>query len=379
MKQISDVIVIGSGIVGAATVFALTRTAQPRVTLIEKGPLASGMTRRNAGLVHPFQPYAALAELALASFAFYNQLAMHLSSKRGFVKTGAAILARDNADTAKIFAHAQMLAPLTQEVTSARSAFAAQYPDVVNAATAGLFTPNAGYADAFQTAQQMIKISQARGMNLATGTFAKQLRVHSGRVQGVTTTTGEFEAPNVIVAAGGWSEKLVAPYGLALGLQFWRGAVLFYEQPATVTEEHPIFLDANGAFFLRPHPYRMSAAGYVSSQTESLNADQLDEYVPPTISARVTQFAAQYLPALAHTQPKRGHTIAYDTLADGLPALGRVANVEGLYVAAGFGASAFAVAPAVGDTLAQMVVDGTTSRDISAFYPLRTMMTRQHT
>lgn len=379
MKQISDVIVIGSGIIGAATVFALTRTAQRRVTLIEKGPLASGMTRRNAGLAHPFQPHAALAELALASYAFYNQLAMHLQSKSGFVKTGAAILSRDDADTAKIFAQAQMLAPLTQEVTSARSAFAAQYPGVINAASAGLFTPNAGYADAFQTAQQLIRISQARGMNLATGTFVKQLLVNSGRVQGVVTTTGEFEAPNLIVAAGGWSEKLLAPYGITLGLQFWRGAVLFYEQPAAVTEGHPIFLDAGGEFFLRSHPYRMSAAGYVARQTEFFNADQLDEYVPPTTRARVTQFAAQYLPALANAQPKRGHSIAYDTLADGLPALGRITNVEGLYIAAGFGASAFAVAPAVGETLAQLVVDGTAPHDISAFHPLRTTMTRQHT
>ncbi|MCI0476758.1 MAG: FAD-binding oxidoreductase, partial [Anaerolineales bacterium] len=317
--------------------------------------------------------HPALAELALASYPFYNQLAMHLQSKTGFVKTGAALLANRDADTAKIFAQAQMLAPLTKDVTSARGTFAAQYPGVSISAPAGLFTPNAGFADAVQTAQEMVKISQARGMHVATGTLVKQLVVNGGRVQGVATTTGDFEAPNVIVAAGGWSEKLLTPYGITLGLQFRRGAVLFYAQPESVTGGHPIFLDVQGEFFLRPHPYRMSAAGYVSHQTESANLDAMNEYVPPIESKRVTQFVAQWLPDLNNAQPKRGHTIVYDTLADGLPALGRVRNVEGLYVAAGFGASAFSVAPAVGDILAQLVVDGGAAFDLSAFQPMRTL------
>ena len=47
-----------------ATALALGHAGIKRVTLVEKGPLVSGMTRRNAGLVHPFQPHPLLVELA---------------------------------------------------------------------------------------------------------------------------------------------------------------------------------------------------------------------------------------------------------------------------------------------------------------------------
>jgi glycine/D-amino acid oxidase-like deaminating enzyme len=376
MKQLSDVIVIGSGIIGAATAFALMRGARRRVTLLEKGPLASGMTRRNAGLVHPFHAHAQLSELALASYTFYNQWAMHLGdNKSGYVETGAAVIANTDADKPKLDSLAQTLAPLTSAITHLeRGALANLFPGVSTHFESGLFTPSAGYADAVATAQGLVKVAQERGMQLATGTQVKQLLTAHGRVQGAATTTGNFEAPVVIVAAGSWSERLLAPVGVALYLRSQRGAVLFYEQPDALAQGQPIFLDAQGAFFLRPHPYRMSAAGYIDDQTKTFGADTLDEYVPPQDAARVLQFAARCVPGLAKAQLKRGHTILYDMCADSLPALGRVTSVEGLYVAAGFGTSAFSVAPAVGELLAQLVIDGTALRDVSSFQPLRTSL-----
>lgn len=374
MKQIGDVIVIGSGIIGAATAFALTRATRLRVTLVEKGPLTSGMTRRSAGLVYPFHAHALLSEFARASYAFYNQWAMHLRNiKSGYVETGAAWVAHTDADAEIISAQAPGAAFAQDVVWMDANAFTAMFPGERNSFTCALFTPHAGYADAVQTAQAMVKTAQDNGLHLATGTMVKQIRAAQGRVRGVTTTTGDFEAPVVIVATGSWSERLLAPVGVPLRLQHRRGAVLFYEQPAGLPPAgHPLVLDAHGEFFLRPHPYRMSAAGYISNSPEIFDADRMDEYVPPAASARVTQFAAQYLPGVEHTAPKRGHTMMYDTAADGLPALGRVTNIEGLYVAAGFGAGAFSVAPAVGELLAQWVMDGNAPRDVSLLNPMRT-------
>ncbi len=378
MKHITDMLVVGSGIIGASIAFALTETARHRVTLLEKGPLVSGMTRRSAGLVHPFHAHPLLAELAVASYPFYAQSAAQLvtrsnprANKNAFVETGAALLSAGGADTAKIFARAQMLAPLSREIApSARGALAAIYPGVSEKIQGGLFTPRAGYADAVQMTQNITAVAQERGLHVATGTFVKQIIVSGGRVKSVITTTGEIQTPLVILATGAWTEKLLTPLHHALGLQFRGGAILFFEQPETLTQGHPLFLDVNGEYFLRAHPYRLSAAGYVANPIENANADALDEYVSPASSARVAQFAAACLPNLNMT-PKRGHTILYDTLADGLPALGSVPDAEGLYVAAGFGASAFSVAPAVGETIAQLVIDGSATRDVSSFHPFR--------
>lgn len=371
MKQICDVLVIGAGIVGAATAYALTRAGSLRVALLEKGPLAGGMTRRSAGLAHPFQPHPALVRFALDSYAFYHDAAGELGpSKSDFVRTGAALVG-GSGDAAKIFARAQSLAPFTREVTTTgRGALAVDYPGVSPQLQAGLYTPLAGYADAGQFTQRLVRSAQARGLNVVTGTQVKQIHTANGRVVGALTTNGEYETPAVVVAAGGWSNQLLAPVRQALPLHYLRGAVLFYEQPTVMTQGHPLFWDVNGEYFVRPHSYRLSAAGNISAQAETTSLDTPDEYVSPIAGLRVSQFVSQCL-VLNQPPPKRAHTIVYDTSADGLPVMGFVPGIEGLAVAAGFGASTFAVAPAVGDTMARMLTDATAPPDISSFNPMR--------
>lgn len=371
MKQIGDVLVIGAGVIGAAIAFALTRAGNLRVTLLEKGPLAAGMTRRSAGLVHPFQAHPTLIQFALDSYAFYARAAELLgANKSEFVSTGAALLGGAT-DAAKIFAHAQMFASDAREVTTlARGALAAQYPGVSPQLYAGLFTPRAGYADAAQMTQRLTQAARQRGLTIATGAQVKQILLAQGRVRGALTTAGEYEAPLVIVAAGGWTDKTLATIGLTTQLQFQRGAILFYEQPPNMTQGHPLFWDVNGEFFLRPHPYHLSAAGMLSPQPQALQFDALDEYVAPDIARDVSEFVARcWLTPSA--PPKRAHTIVYSVGAGGLPMLGQMPGAAGLFVAAGFGANAFAVAPAVGETIARMVTDTSAPSALSFFQPAR--------
>ncbi|MDL1896482.1 FAD-binding oxidoreductase [Anaerolineae bacterium CFX7] len=358
MKQLCEVVIIGAGIVGAATAFALTRAGNLRVALLEKGPLAGGMTRRSAGVAHPFQSHPRLIQYALESIAFYQNAAQHLGpSKNEFITTGAALVG-GNADAAKMFAQAQALARFTQDASAlARGALAAQFPGVAPQLQAGLFTPHAGYADAAQMTQRLIQAAQTRGLTVATGAHVKQIQTVSGGARSVTTTMGSFEAPIVIVAAGGWSDKVLASASQTVTLQFQRGAVLFYEQPPEMTASHPIFWDVHGEFFLRPHPYRLSAAGWIAPPTPALTLEPFDEFVAPPAATRVSQFMEQCL-ASKFVAPKRSHTIVYATGADGLPLMGRVHDAAGLFIAAGFGANTFAVAPAVGKILAQLIVDG---------------------
>lgn len=369
MKQIRDAIVIGSGIIGSATALALIRAGIRRVTLIEKGPLVSGMTRRSAGLVHPFQPDPLLSQLADASYDFYNQWAMQLGGKSLFVETGAAVLGAPGSDTESQFAMWRRTLPDANEVQP--GGLGALFPAVAASYQRAMFTPRAGYADAVLTAQAMVNAAKERGLEVQTGTQVKQIIVQMRQVQSVKTTTGELEAPIVVVAAGAWTARLLAPLGVAVQLLSRRGALFFYEQPRDQSQEFPMLLDAEGNEMLRPHPYRMFAAGRISEAIQTSSVDSLDEYIPASDAAAVNRVLANWIPALANLTPKRSHATLYDTMSDGLPAFGRVSSINGLYVTAGFGPSAFSVAPAVGETLAQLLIDGQSARDVSSFDPLR--------
>ncbi|MCC7161585.1 MAG: FAD-binding oxidoreductase [Anaerolineae bacterium] len=369
MKQIRDAIVIGSGIIGSAIALAVVRAGVRRVTLIEKGPLVSGMTRRSAGLVHPFQADPLSTELAAMSYDLYRQWAITLPGKSSFVETGAAVLARQASDASASFATWKQSLAEANEIGP--GGLAAVFPGVTTHTRGALFTPHAGYADAVLTAQAIVKAAKDQGLETQTGTQVKQILARSHQIHGVKTTTGELEAPIVIVAAGGWTERLLAPLGVALHLRARRGSLLFYEQPREQTTEFPMLLDAGGSYFVRPHPYRMLSAGSISAETQTQGVDALDEYVPATEAAAVNRVIGEWVSPFANLTPKRSHTMLYFAANDGLPAFGRVTTMTGLYVAAGFGPGAFSVAPAVGETLARMVVDGESPRDISSFDPLR--------
>ena len=57
---------------------------------------------------------------------------------------------------------------------------------------------------------------------------------------------------------------------------------------------------------------------------------------------------------------------------DSRPLLGKVAGVQGLYVAAGFSGMGFKISPAVGLAMAELLLDGAgTTVDIFAFRPTR--------
>lgn len=371
MRHISDALVIGSGIVGSATAFALLRAGIRRVNLVDKGPLVSGMTRRRAGLVHPFAHHPALGELAAAGFGFYNTWGLHLGAgKSQFTITGAAVLP-SSPDALRLL-QADAPSSASTEIVDG-SALAAQFPGLGRGLARALYTQNAGYADAVQTTQAFVAAARARGLQVHTGAQVRQIVVERGQIRGLVTSSDTFEAPLVVVAAGGWSERILAPLGIAVHLRFRRGVVLFYDQPPTLTQGHPILLDETLASFLRPHPYHMSAGGTFSPDPVLTNADSLDEAVTPADAGRVSDFAASLIPGFAGATPRRSHTIFYDTPADGLPTVGRARGLEGLLLAVGFGNAAFAVAPAVGDALAQLVVDGASRLDISAFDPARLM------
>jgi glycine/D-amino acid oxidase-like deaminating enzyme len=96
------------------------------------------------------------------------------------------------------------------------------------------------------------------------------------------------------------------------------------------------------------------------SESET-NPDHFNEDISPAFVADLQQRIAARLPAMARARYVRGHAGVYDTSPDGHAVLGRVPGIEGLIVAAGFSGIGFALAPAVGACIGELIADGETS------------------
>ena len=71
----------------------------------------------------------------------------------------------------------------------------------------------------------------------------------------------------------------------------------------------------------------------------------------------------KYFPDLAKAKIVRTWAGWMDASSDGVPSLGKVDEVPGLYVACAFNGHGFGIAPAAGEQLAKLMITGTT--DIS--------------
>ena len=166
----------------------------------------------------------------------------------------------------------------------------------------------------------------------------------SHRGDGPRVDSERFDA--VIVAAGGWTKRVLAPTGIQLPLKPYRVQALV--SPAAY--DGPMVHDADAGVYFRPHPAGLLAGdGTVPEECDP------DRWEP----AGDDWFVDGALDAVAtRTGLDAGADAAWAGLAtatpDGEPLLGEVES--DLYVATGWHGHGFLRAPATGEALAEQVL-----------------------
>ncbi len=233
--------------------------------------------------------------------------------------------------------------------------------------------PDGGYGDGAIVAGDLLAAARARGVQFRPDTPVRALLRDGDRVTGVSAgADGRREhAGAVILAAGVWSPALARTAGVCLPIETelhrvavlghppWRGAPFACIDSVTQTYFRP---EAGGAMTL------------VGSFAGPRGADP--DQIPDTAGLQdllpQVEAASQRLPALAAAGIARGVTGVYDMTPDARPLLGRLPDLDGLIVAAGFSGMGFKIAPAVGESLAGLIAgqpEG--SVDLAPFRPGR--------
>jgi sarcosine oxidase subunit beta len=364
VKVIADVVIVGAGVMGCCAAFHLARQGGLRVIVVEKGSIGSGMTKRSGALVRTHFPNEPEARLALASLRFFQNWKDRVGGNCGFAQTSLVLVVRGESNATQLQKNVTMLQGVginTQTVSRDELRElqpAARVDDVALAA----YEPEAGYADPIATTQSLAARAREMGVTFKTGTFVRTILVDRGCVIGVDTTTGKIEAPTVVVMAGPWSDRLLKPLGVEIGIRPERVQVAFFDRPPELKSGHAAYIDAITRAFFRPHTFGLTLGGPSARKgKEPPNPDHFDEAVEPEFIAEVQQRIAARLRAMANAKFVRGHAGAYDTSPDSHAVLGRAPGVEGLVIAAGFSGNGFCFAPAVGACIAELIGDGAAS------------------
>ncbi len=368
MTETADVIVVGAGVQGASLAFHLARRGV-RVLVLERGTVAGGATGRSSGFVRMHYDLESESRLAWASFPYFRDWAgMVGAGDCEFVSTGFVQLVPEAlADNllANVAMH-QRIGISTSVVGPdevARLAPGIVTDDVVVAA----FEPESGYADPTGTATGFLAAARERGARLIQGCRVASVVVEGDRVAGVETDRGRFAAPVVVDVAGAWAAELAWTVGVDVPVEPWRHDTAYFGLPEGRSAHFPIIIDDIHNSYFRPEGQELMLVGLEAGNEIGGSPDRpLAALRPGVVEEMVTRVCAR-LPWMAGGTFRTAHG-GQDGITPDQRAIIDQAGPNGFYLACGFSGTGFKTAPAVGASLAELIIDGrTTTVDISDF------------
>ena len=173
----------------------------------------------------------------------------------------------------------------------------------------------------------------------------------------LTTDLGEIQSPQVIMAAGAWSARLLAPLGLRVPLESERGYHLLFRDPG-VSLDHSI-MEVDAKFVTSSMEMGLRSAG----TAEFAGLDAAPDYRRAEIFKRLTK---RMLPGLNidDTEPWMG---VRPSLPDSLPCLGPVPGHPGLIAAFGHSHYGLGMAPMTGRIVADLATDTPPNLDLAPY------------
>ncbi|WP_118133487.1 FAD-binding oxidoreductase [Oceanicella sp. SM1341] len=361
----TDVLVVGGGIMGAATAFFLRRRGIS-VALVERALIGQQASGVNFGNVRRQGRFLGQLPLAHRSRALWGRLPELVGEDCEFTVTGHVRIARDAAGVQRLTDYAEAARPLGLELelltpNMLRSRFPFFGPEV----TIGSYSPHDGQANPRLVAPAFGRAAARAGAQVFEGTEIVSLTHGSTGFEAETADGQRLSAPVAVVTAGGWADRLSAALG----------------------EPVPLELHAPQMAVTEPLPHRITPVIGISTeiQEEGLYIRQVErgnvvfgggrrgaivdgraKAVPSNLLLQLRELQ-RFLPGTRHARIIRTWAGVESYLPDHLPVIGPSARVPGLHYAFGFCGHGFQLGPGVGDVLAEIIDTGRTDVPLEPF------------
>ena len=363
MRRTADVVIVGGGIIGASIAYHLTKKGVRDVLVLERDRLGSGSTGKNAGGIRLQFSSEINVRLSQRSLPHIERFADEIGADPHFHQVGYLFLITEDRDVAPFERSLAMWSKLgipARRVTAAEAK--ALFPQArTDDVRFGTFCAKDGYADPSSMLNGYVARAREAGVTFVEDAGVVAISCTNGRVAGVRTTAEEIGARTVVNAAGPWAGEVAKLAGLDLPIQPLRRHIFVTEPVAGLDEDFPLTIEfATGLYAHR------ESGGVLLGMADPNEKPAFDDGVNWDFMPTVVERALARFPILERTSIKTGWAGLYEDTPDKHPILGKVDAIEGFINAAGFSGHGIMHAPATGELMAELIVDGRTSLDISA-------------
>lgn len=353
------VVICGGGVIGACTAYFLTSLGL-EVVVVERAEVAAAASGKAGGfLARDWCAGSPLDALARRSFALHAQLRGQIAG---------------DWDYRPMSAHSGHIASDDDPSRHAPSALDWLNDGVVISQRIG--TPETtAIVHPRKFTSAVMTAALARGAQLRAGRATGIVRNADGTTaKGVEIDGDIIEADAVVIAMGPWS-LLAAQWMTLPALYAQRSSSIVYDTGTHVSAD-ALFLETEVCGYattIEVFP-RPDGSTYVTGfpDTTAFPTDPADVHHEYNRLGWLQQ-VSERLSALFRPEKIIAQQACFRPgTGDGLPLIGRVPQDEGLYIATGHGAWGILNAPATGEALAELIVEGATRNvDLTPFDPAR--------
>ncbi len=401
-----DVVIVGGGAIGASAALELAGRGA-RVTLLERGEaLAAGCSAGNAGLISPSHSLPLATPAALRDgvrWMLKPDSPFYLRPRPGVLPWLARFTAAcrtERAERAMRVIRALSLASLdlhallaglgttferrgTLSVYETEGGFAAGRreaeasglraqvlsieearelePALAASLAGGVFHPDEAHLDPLRYVQAIGEAAAAAGAEIRTRVDVHALCRRNGAVS-VETSEGELRPETLVLAAGVWTAKLARGLGVFVPLEGGKG---YHIDLATAPGDPrvPVFMQ-EARTIATPLDGRLRLSGTLELAGLDLSVSRVRVEAIGRAAARVLQGqnSRRVVETWAGLRP---------CTPDGLPVIGRPAQLPSLVLATGHAMKGLALAPVTAHLVAELVAGEPSSHDLAPLSPDR--------
>jgi 4-methylaminobutanoate oxidase (formaldehyde-forming) len=368
------VVIVGGGVIGTSVAYHLTKLGLTDVVLIEQGQLSSGTTWHAAGLVGQLRASESATRLVQYSTQLYAELEDETGLSAGYKQCGGVTVARTEDRMIQLRRTAANAAAFDMEceLLSPEEALA-HYPVMrIDDLVGAIWLPADGKANPTDLTFALAKGARMRGTRIVEKTRVTGILTSDGRVTGVRTDRGDVEAEIVVNCAGQWAKQVGAMAGVNVPLHSAEHFYVVTEDINGVHPDLPILRDPDGYTYFKEEVGGLVIGGFEPEAKPWVSPDAIPYPFEFQLLAEdwdhfeiLMNNALLRIPALEVTGIKKFYNGPESFTPDNQFILGEAPELENFFVGAGFNSVGIATAGGAGRALAEWIVNGSPTSDLT--------------
>jgi len=384
MKTKFDVIVLGLGAMGSATTYQLARRRRKVLGIDQFSPPhdygsthgESRIIRQAIGEGEEYTP------LSLRSYELWREIERE-TGKELLTITGGLILQRRDSESklhgqhdflGRTIACAQKF-NIRHEVLETRDV-KNRYPQFAVTQETGYFEHGAGYLRPELCVSAQLNLAEKYGANISLNQKVLSITPHQSTHVRVTTERAVYQAEHLVIAAGAWVTKFLPP-AYARFFKVYRQVMYWFRvrddsRRAFAPGEFPIFIwiaSRGPDFGFYGFPSLDERTIKVASEQYALTSTPNDVNRRVTAAEKKSMYAHHVRDKLPGVSEICDAAVAclYTTTPDANFVLDFYPGQDRIVVASPCSGHGFKHSAAIGETIAQLVIDGKSKLDITGF------------